>query len=415
MAVAGELMSAGRTGPPGSRRPRRGVAGRVARRAVLTAAVAAVIAAAIAIQRAAAPGSYVLRIPTDDASGIYAGSDVMIAGVNAGTVRSVSLGPGGEAVITAAISPSFAPVHSSATAQLRPKSLLGEMYVDLTPGTSGPVLPSGAALPELHVNRSTDLQQVINTFNGPTRAKLRTLVDELGGGLTGRGDQLNQSIPSGRNDVSDLASITSTLNAKDAELKTVISTLNTVTTELAHSDRRQQLGSLISSADQLVANLRTEQANLQSAVVSTDHSLGSLQQGLQGTAPALNQIVSALPETVQAGTLLLAPLDVGTDVLMPQVGTLVQGIKNGPVVFGGRDADGYATRISLVLGCGSISLCPQLTSPLSGAYAASGSPGGARGTAGSATSPAGRGKGSSGDQGILGFLLGGSGSSGGTP
>jgi virulence factor Mce-like protein len=418
MATADELMSAGRTGPPGppgSRRPRRGVAGRVARRIVLTAAVAAVIAAAIAIQRAAQPGSYMLRIPTDDASGIYAGSDVMIAGVNAGTVRGVSLGPGGEAVITAAINPSFAPVHSSATAQLRPKSLLGEMYVDLTPGTSGPALPSGAALPKLHVNRSTDLQQVINTFNGPTRAKLRTLVDELGGGLTGRGDQLNQSIPSGRNDVSDLASITSTLNAKDAELKTVISTLNTVTTELAHSDRRQQLGSLISSADQLMANLRTEQAALQSAVVSTDHSLGSLQQGLAGTAPALNQIVSALPETVQAGTLLLAPLGVGTDVLMPQVGTLVQGIKNGPVVFGGRDADGYATRISLVLGCGSISLCPQLTSPLSGASAASGGSGGTRGGAGSATSPAGRGKGSPGDRGILGFLLGGSGGSGGTP
>lgn len=350
------------------------------RRLALVAGFAAIVIGVIVSQGAPAPASYVLRIPTQDASGVYPGSNVTIAGVNVGTVRDVSLAPGGGAMITADLDPAFAPVHTDATAQIRPESLLGEMYVDLSPGTSGPTLPSGAALPQLQVNRSTDLQQVFSTFDQPTRAKLQTLIDELGGGLTSTGGQLNQAIPAGKTDVGDLAAITATLNSRSQELQAVISTLNTVTTELARSDRRQELGMLIQSSQQLMASLRHEQAQLQQAVVSADYALGNLNQGLQGTAPALAGIAANLPGTVQDANLLLVPLGASTNTLMPQLSNLVQGIQEGPSVFGGRDANGYATRISITLGCGSTSLCPGTSSP--------------NGTTGPG-------------QGILGFLLGG--------
>jgi virulence factor Mce-like protein len=347
-----------------------GRAGRAVRRALgrlaLTAGLVAVVVAVIVIQRASGPSSYLLHIPTADASGIFAGSDVTIAGASAGTVRDVTLARDGDAMITVALDPAFTPLHTDATAQLRPKSLLGEMYVALDPGTSGPALPSGATLPRLQVNRATDLQQVFNTFDQPTRAKLQTLVDELGGGLAGRGDQLNQAIGSGERDVADLAAISSTLNARDAELQTVIATLNTVTTELARSDRRQQLAMLIQTTRQLMANLRSQQAQLQRAVVTADYALGNLNRGLRGTAPALAGIASTLPATIEAGTGLLGPLGTGSSVLLPRLSQLIQGIQYGPSVFGGRDANGYATRISLTLGCSSVTVCPQLASPLSG-------------------------------------------------
>lgn len=358
-----ELMGSGGSGRAGS-------GGRAVRRALgrlaLTAGLVAVVVAVIVIQRASGPSSYLLHIPTADASGIFAGSDVTIAGASAGTVRDVTLARDGDAMITVALDPAFTPLHTDATAQLRPKSLLGEMYVALDPGTSGPALASGATLPRLQVNRATDLQQVFNTFDQPTRTKLQTLVDELGGGLAGRGDQLNQAIGPGERDVADLAAISSTLNARNAELQTVIATLNTVTTELARSDRRQQLAMLIQTTRQLMANLRSQQAQLQRAVVTADYALGNLNRGLQGTAPALAGIASTLPATIQAGTALLGPLGTGTSVLLPRLGQLIQGIQDGPSVFGGRDANGYATRISLTLGCSSVTVCPQLASPLSG-------------------------------------------------
>jgi phospholipid/cholesterol/gamma-HCH transport system substrate-binding protein len=356
-------MGSGGSGRAGSgRRAVRRALGRLA----LTAGLVAVVVAVIVTQRVSGPSSYLLRIPTADASGIFPGSDVTIAGANAGTVREVTLARDGDAMITVALDPAFTPLHTDATAQLRPKSLLGEMYVALDPGTSGPALASGATLPRLQVNRATDLQQVFNTFDQPTRTKLQTLVDELGGGLAGRGDQLNQAIGPGERDVADLAAISSTLNARNAELQTVIATLNTVTTELARSDRRQQLAMLIHTTRQLMANLRSQQAQLQRAVVTADYALGNLNRGLQGTAPALAGIASTLPATIQAGTALLGPLGTGTSVLLPRLGQLIQGIQDGPSVFGGRDANGYATRISLTLGCSSVTVCPQLASPLSG-------------------------------------------------
>lgn len=367
------------------------------RRLALAAACVAVVIAAIVITRTSASPGYVLRIPTQDASGITAGSDVTIAGVTAGTVSGVTLTPGGAAVITVAIDPAFAPVHASTTVDLRPKSLLGEMYVSIDPGTSGRVLRSGTTLRALQVNRSTDLQQVLNVFNQPTRVKLQTLIDELGGGLAGQAAQVNNAIPSGERDLSDLAAITSTLNARDQELQSVIASLNTVITELASSNRRQQLGVFIASAQQLLSNLQTEQARLQQAVVTADSALGDVQQGLQGTAPALRGIAAALPGTVQAGNGLLLPLGTDSASLLPELNNLIEGIQWGPSVFGGNDANGYATRIALTLGCGSVSACPQLNLPGSG----SGAPSPAAGTP---TSPLG---GTSPGQGILGFLLGG--------
>jgi hypothetical protein len=101
-------------------------------------------------------------------------------------------------------------------------------------------------------------------------------------------------------------------------------------------------------------------------VVTADYALGNLNRGLQGTAPALAGIASTLPATIQAGTALLGPLGTGSSVLLPRLGQLIQGIQDGPSVFGGRDANGYATRISLTLGCSSVTVCPQLASPLSG-------------------------------------------------
>jgi phospholipid/cholesterol/gamma-HCH transport system substrate-binding protein len=371
------------------------------RRLAVAAVVAAILVSVVIIQRASSPASYILRIPTEDASGITTGSDVTIAGVNAGTVRGVALGPEGRALITASIDPAFAPVHVDATADLRPKSLLGEMYLDISPGTSGPVLPSGATLPALQVNRSTDLQQVLNLFNQPTRAKLQTLIDGLGGGLAGRAQQVNDAIPAGRQDISDLAAITSTLNARDQELQTVVAALNTVTTELARSDRRQQLGMFIASTQQLMGNLRAQQARLKRAVVAADSALGNLRQGLQGTAPALSGIAGALPATVQEGSAVLTSLGASTSAFLPQLNTAIEGIQWGPSVFGGNDANGYATRIALTLGCGSVSACPQLSLPVSGAAGASGGPSGATGGGNPVT-------GSGPGQGILGFLLGGS-------
>src|SRR5437870_12412393 len=76
---------------------------------------------------------YRLVVPLDSADGLYPGSDVLIAGAHAGSVRDISL-DGSQTLVTIALDDAYAPVHRDATVPVRPKSLLGEKYGARDPG-----------------------------------------------------------------------------------------------------------------------------------------------------------------------------------------------------------------------------------------------------------------------------------------
>jgi phospholipid/cholesterol/gamma-HCH transport system substrate-binding protein len=330
------------------------------RAAQLTALLILVVVGGAFLQHALnGPAPYTLTVPVQDAAGLYAGSDVMIAGSKVGTVDSIVLGDG-VALVTAGIEPAESPVHQDATITVRPKSLLGERYLALNPGRASTVLSSGAILPRTQVSISTDLQDVINSFDAPTRDKLQTVVVELGGGVADRGPQVNQSISSGREDLSDLSAIAQTVANRHRELQGVIQDLDVVTQELARSDRSQQLGQLIVNTQRLMKNLADEDGQLLEALTQANGALTRTASSLDGTEGNLGDIALQLPATVRQGDLVLSDLSSDSAALLPHLGQLLQGIQAGPQVFGGRDAAGYATRISLIVGTSSAGLPPSV-------------------------------------------------------
>src|SRR5689334_19411234 len=72
-------------------------------------------------------------------------ADVRIAGVSVGKVVSKQLDTKANGtLVTIQMSNKYAPIHRDAIAILREKTLLGETYVQLTPGTrNSPMLPDG--------------------------------------------------------------------------------------------------------------------------------------------------------------------------------------------------------------------------------------------------------------------------------
>src|SRR5579884_3510331 len=76
-------------------------------------------------------------------------ADVRVAGVNVGKVVSKTRSPyGNRTIVTVQMDNQFAPIRRDATAILRTKTLLGETYIELTPGSRrAPPLPDGAMLP----------------------------------------------------------------------------------------------------------------------------------------------------------------------------------------------------------------------------------------------------------------------------
>ena len=305
--------------------------------------------------------AYRLQVPLESAAGLYPGSDVMVAGSRVGGVDEIK--PGGPgAIVTIEIDSDHAPVRKDATVTLRPKSLLGEKYLALDPGKSSQTLASGATVPEQHVSASVDLQQLINTLDQPTRDKLQTILLELGAGVAGRGQETNTAIGYGRQDMDDLNSITTTLAERDADLEQVIQSLDQVTSELAQSNRRVELGDFIQNLEALLRDLNKQDEELKRALTATNSALTRTDNALSGTGQNWNDLFNASPQLVSQAGMLTGDLGTGLDTLVPLLPMFTAGIREGPVVFGGHDANGYATRIGVVVGCATSGPCPNTPS-----------------------------------------------------
>jgi virulence factor Mce-like protein len=121
-------------------------------------------------------------------------SDIREAGVKVGRVTSVDyqLSAGGtQSRVGIALDHPYR-VYRNASVQLRTKTLVGENYLDLSPGTpaAGP-LAEGATLPVASAVPSVQLDQVLSTFDAHTRARVQQDLQSLGAGLDGHGTDLS--------------------------------------------------------------------------------------------------------------------------------------------------------------------------------------------------------------------------------
>src|SRR5581483_10149991 len=90
------------------------------------------------------PRGYRLGVMLPDAENLVDGSDVEIAGVTIGHVVDIQR-RGNYALATMQIRPRYVPIRQDATAIVRTKTLLGETYIELAPGTgtAPPVFDGG--------------------------------------------------------------------------------------------------------------------------------------------------------------------------------------------------------------------------------------------------------------------------------
>ena len=139
------------------------------------------------------PEGYKVRVPFDEATSLAEQSDVRITGVSVGKVEAIELGsePGtADAVIE--IDDEYAPIPQDTRAILRAKTLLGETYVELTPGTpDGPKIPEGGSIPLAQVSEPVQLDEIFRTFDKATQEGFRTWMQDGAIASAGRGDDLS--------------------------------------------------------------------------------------------------------------------------------------------------------------------------------------------------------------------------------
>jgi phospholipid/cholesterol/gamma-HCH transport system substrate-binding protein len=140
--------------------------------------------------------TYEVKVPFSEATQLAEQSDVRISGVNVGKVQKIELAPNGkQALATAAIDAQYAPLPESTRAILRTKTLLGETYIELTPGSrEGPELADGGTLPEANVAESVQLDEIFRTFNAQTRAAFQEWMQEAAVAIGGQGQNLSYAL-----------------------------------------------------------------------------------------------------------------------------------------------------------------------------------------------------------------------------
>ena len=279
-----------------------------------------------------------LEVTFPTADGLVAGSDVLEAGAKIGTISDIEPTQDSSALVTMQIADGHWPLHGGLTADIRPKSLLGEKYVDIHDGSStGAAYNTTVVLHETQKAVPVELDQFINSLDEPTRNAARVLLDDLGAGVAGRGQDLNQAIAAGRANLHNLAVFGTTLNNRDADLDRILVGLDGVLGKLTTSDQLTQLSQLITNGQQTLEAIETQQAAFSRQFVDAQTALGELNTAIDSAVPSLTNTLTIAPQLLNATNQeasLLAFLGArGADPTV--LAALNAGLSQGPTSTGG--------------------------------------------------------------------------------
>lgn len=104
---------------------------------------------------------YILYAGFENAGGIKSGATVEIAGVEVGRVRSVDIDKDYRALISLSIEKDIK-IQEDAIASIRTKGLIGEKYIEISPGGSENILPNGGTIKE--TEPAIDVEKIIGKF-----------------------------------------------------------------------------------------------------------------------------------------------------------------------------------------------------------------------------------------------------------
>ncbi|MFT3864849.1 MAG: MlaD family protein [Solirubrobacterales bacterium] len=195
--------------------------------------------------------SYQIKVPFEEASQLAEQSDVRISGVDVGKVESIELGPKGkEAVALLNIDDKYAPLPKNTRAMLRTKTLLGETYVELSPGSKGePTLPEDSTLPPAQVTESVQLDEIFQAFDPKTRRAFQTWMQEAAVAIEGQGQNLSYAIGNFDPTFTEYEQLFRVLNSQKLAVQKLFS--NGAKTFEALRGREGQLADLIRSSNEL--------------------------------------------------------------------------------------------------------------------------------------------------------------------
>jgi virulence factor Mce-like protein len=244
-----------------------------------------VIAGGASSSGSSSQGTY--KIEFDNAFGLVNGSDFKVAGVPAGTIKSIGLDQKTlHAVVTIQVSqPGLGQFHSDAFCESRPQSLIGEYFVDCQPGSKGKVLPSGSTIPVQNTQSTIPADLLQDIMQMPYRERFTLIINELGAAVASRSEDLQAALERADPAITETDNLLNLL-ANDAQtIKQLNVNADSVITALANNS--SQVQKFIDMAN----NTATDTATQQTAFQQTWAKLPGFLEQLK---PAMNDLDSAV-------------------------------------------------------------------------------------------------------------------------
>lgn len=257
------------------------------------------------------------RAAFSEVSGLAAGEQVRIAGVDVGRVQDVRVTAPDTVEVAFDVDASL-PVMVGSRAIVRYKNLVGDRYLEVAdgPGPANRLEPDGL-IPRMQTQPALDLDELYNgfkpLFEGLAPEQINALSSQLIAVLQGQSGTVESLL-------GDIGSLTTTLADRDQVIGQVVDNLNAVLATVGERDR--ELSDLIVAMQELATGLADDRERIGTSIQGVADLTGTLAGVVDEVRPPLQGSVAELGRTAGVLERKRADLDEALRLLPPAYGKL---------------------------------------------------------------------------------------------
>jgi phospholipid/cholesterol/gamma-HCH transport system substrate-binding protein len=237
------------------------------------------------------------------------GQTVRVAGVKIGDIGPVDLN-GGHAVVTLDIDKKYEHlIHKDATALLRPKTGLKDMFIEVEPGTDkSPLMSAGQHIPITNTAPDVNPDEFLSALDRDTRDYLQLLINGAGKGLSGHGNDLRDIFKRFEPLHRDLARVSQAIAERRHNMKRLVHNYASLVDELSNKD--QDLRTLVTASNAVFKQFAAEDKGIATTVgrlpgalnqtATTLQKVNTLAGEMKPTFAALSPVVKQIDKTNHA-------------------------------------------------------------------------------------------------------------------
>jgi phospholipid/cholesterol/gamma-HCH transport system substrate-binding protein len=254
------------------------------------------------------------------------GQSVRVSGVQIGEIGNVTL-KNGMADVQMQLDTTYKHlIHTDATALLRPKTGLKDMFIELDPGSKqAPVAKAGYTIPVSNTLPDIDVDEILGSLDGDTRSYLNLLVNGAGQGLKGNGgDELAQVFERFEPTHRDLARLNKAVAVRGLDLRQLVNSLQRLNTALV--TKQSQIVQLVDSSAIVFRAFASEDTNISRAVTDlpgtlsqTTQTLAKVQTFAKLLGPTATNLLPAARAIPAANAALVALAKPSTPIVKNQI------------------------------------------------------------------------------------------------